>query len=63
MRNFLLALAVLAAPVAQAADVKMAVRTDASSIDPHYHVYTPNSAVFKHIFDTLVLSEFANKAK
>ena len=57
MRNFLLALAVLAAPVAQAADVKMAVRTDASSIDPHYHVYTPNSAVFKHIFDTLVLSD------
>ncbi len=40
----------------QAAEVKMAVRTDASSIDPHYHVYTPNSAVFKHIFDTLVLT-------
>ncbi len=39
---------------AHAVDVKMAVRTDASSIDPHYHVYTPNSAVFRHIFDTLV---------
>ena len=57
MRNLFLALAVLIAPVAQAADIKMAVRTDASSIDPHYHVYTPNSAVFRHIFDTLVLSD------
>jgi peptide/nickel transport system substrate-binding protein len=31
----------------------MAVRTDAESIDPHYHVYTPNSAVARHIFDGL----------
>ena len=38
----------------QAAEVKMAVRTDASSIDPHYHVYSPNTAVYRHIFDTLV---------
>ena len=31
----------------------MGVRTDASSIDPHYHVYSPNTAVYRHIFDTL----------
>lgn len=42
-----------AAPV-QAAEVKIAVRTDASSIDPHYHVYVPNRAVSRHIFDALV---------
>src|SRR4051812_32661979 len=57
MRRMLFAVAVLLAPATQAAEVKMAVRTDASSIDPHYHVYTPNSAVFRHIFDTLIISD------
>ncbi len=42
---------------AQAADLKVAVRTDASSIDPHFHVYVPNAAVMRHIFDPLVLSD------
>ena len=56
MHRFFLACAVLLPLATQAADVKMAVRTDASSIDPHYHVYTPNAAVFHHIFDTLVLT-------
>jgi peptide/nickel transport system substrate-binding protein len=54
--RFLLTWAALLPLAAHAAEVKMAVRTDASSIDPHYHVYTPNAAVFHHIFDTLVLS-------
>jgi hypothetical protein len=31
----------------------MAVRTDAESIDPHFHVYTPNPAVARPIFDGL----------
>ena len=53
-RWFLLGL-VLMPLTSQAAEVKMAVRTDASSIDPHYHVYSPNAAVFRHIFDTLIL--------
>ncbi len=42
---------------ATAGEVKMAVRTDASSIDPHYHVYSPNTAVYRHIFDTLTLPD------
>ena len=47
--------ALLMAPVAaQAADVRIAVRTDVSSIDPHFHVYAPNSAITHHIFETLV---------
>ena len=41
-RHLLLACAALFPLAAHAAEVKMAVRTDASSIDPHYHVYTPN---------------------
>lgn len=47
------AFAILLPLTAQAADVTMAVRTDAESIDPHFHVYTPNSAVARHIFDGL----------
>ncbi len=46
--------AVLAAPMAQATDLRIAVRTDVSSIDPHFHVYAPNSAITHHIFETLV---------
>ena len=59
MRRRTFALSLLAPVVARAADVTpdahvtMAVRTDAESIDPHYHVYTPNSAVARHIFDGL----------
>ncbi len=41
---------------ARAADVTIAVRTDADSIDPHFHVYVPNRAVARHIFDALVRS-------
>jgi len=59
--SFVLALTV---PFAvSAAEVKMAVRTDASSIDPHYHVYSPNTAVYRHIFDTLVLSDARGQPK
>jgi peptide/nickel transport system substrate-binding protein len=54
MRRCFLALALLLLPtIGQAADVTIAVRTDADSIDPHYHVYTPNTAVTRHIFDSL----------
>src|ERR1700754_4428094 len=63
MRHILFVLALLAASVAQAAEVKMAVRTDASSIDPHYHVYTPNTAVSRHIFDALVLPDARGQSK
>jgi peptide/nickel transport system substrate-binding protein len=53
MIRLLLALMMLTPFMARAADVTMAVRTDADSIDPHYHVYTPNTAVSRHIFDSL----------
>lgn len=42
------------ATLAEAADIRIAVRTDVSSIDPHFHVYAPNPAVSHHIFETLV---------
>ena len=52
-----LAAALIMAARANAADVTMGVRTDPNSIDPHYHVYTPNSAVARHIFDALVQTD------
>lgn len=42
---------------ASAADIRMAVRTDVSSMDPHYHVYVPNRAAARHIFDALVWAD------
>lgn len=60
MRKTLLgAAALLAASLAagaaqaQTAEVRIAVRTDVSSIDPHYHAYIPNRAISRHIFDSL----------
>jgi peptide/nickel transport system substrate-binding protein len=53
MIRLILSLFLLVPLMARAAEVTMAVRTDADSIDPHYHVYTPNSAVARHIFDAL----------
>ncbi len=44
----------LGAGPALAADLTMAVRTEPSSIDPHFHVYVPNGATAKHVFDALI---------
>ncbi len=51
------ACAIMLATSASAADIRIAVRTDASSIDPHFHVYVPNAAVSRHIFEPLVTSD------
>ena len=56
MRNTMLGAACLLAAAAlpvQAAEIRMAVRTDISSVDPHYHVYVPNRAASRQIFDAL----------
>jgi peptide/nickel transport system substrate-binding protein len=49
----LAAATLLAAAPAWSAEIRMAVRTDISSVDPHYHVYVPNRAASRHIFDSL----------
>ncbi|MET0605163.1 MAG: ABC transporter substrate-binding protein, partial [Beijerinckiaceae bacterium] len=38
-----------------AADLKLAVSSPISSVDPHYQNLVPNNAVASHIFDTLVM--------
>lgn len=57
IRNCLAAFAIALAGQAGATDVTIGVRTDPNSIDPHYHVYTPNSAVARHIFDALARTD------
>jgi len=58
MRLLALAAALCAWSVASvAADLRMAVRTDVSSVDPHYHVYVPNRIMMRHVFDTLVMAD------
>ena len=58
MPRFGLALALCGFSVAaMAADIRMAVRTDVSSVDPHYHVYVPNRTLMRHVFDTLVMAD------
>jgi len=50
--GFATALAV--APVAHAAELKIAVAADVTSIDPHFFNLFPNNNVAEHIFDKLV---------
>ncbi len=61
--GWLLAASLAVGPAAQAADAKFGIRTDVSSIDPHYHVYSPNSAVWRHIFNALVWTDPDTKQK
>lgn len=51
----LFASATLWSSVALAADLKLAVSSPISSVDPHYQNLVPNNAVAAHIFDTLVM--------
>lgn len=48
---------------ASAAELRIAVRTDVSSIDPHFHVYAPNSAISHHIFEALVSTDPRGRIK
>src|SRR4029077_12438193 len=52
---------VAAAPVAHAADLKIAVAADVTSIDPHFFNLFPNNNVAEHIFDKLVQMDADSK--
>jgi len=54
MRRLALAYAVLLAGAAQAQDVNIAVGGAFTSLDPHFHNLTPNSALTQHLFDRLL---------
>ena len=55
LKGALIAGAALIASAAAAADLKLAVSSPISSVDPHYQNLVPNNAVAAHIFDTLVM--------
>ena len=46
-----------------AADLSIALAADVTSIDPHYHNFTPNSNVAEHIFETLVTKDPRSRLK
>jgi len=54
-RRTLLAIATLLAPCTLAAqELRAGFALDPSSLDPHYHNFSPNNAVAQHFFDGLV---------
>src|SRR3546814_11529613 len=46
---------------AQAAEVKIGLSAEPSSLDPHYHNLGPNNQIAYTIFDTLVLQDATQK--
>jgi len=56
------ALLVLAFPSASAAkDLSVALGAAITSLDPHYHAYSPNTSMSKHVFDALIRSDAKQK--
>jgi len=52
-RLLLLALVLLAAPATHAADLRIALAADVTSLDPHFSNIAPNNAIAWHVFDAL----------
>ena len=59
MRLTLLAVAVLVALPASAQELRIAIQTETSSLDPHFALVGANQAIANHIFDPLVGSDNA----
>ena len=60
LRIALLAASFMAAS-ALAADLKIGLAADVSSLDPHYLNIAPNISLSSHLFDTLVLVDANGK--
>lgn len=50
----ILSMALLFAPACWGQEIRIGMSADPSAIDPHYHVYTPNEQIKKHVFEALV---------
>ena len=57
MKRFLAVLAALGAAAAHAQSITIGLGADVTSIDPHFHLLTPNASLGEHIFDTLILKD------
>ncbi len=51
----------MAAPASTAAELKVGLAADVSSLDPHYLNIAPNISLASHLFDTLVLVDAGGK--
>ncbi|MET0961876.1 MAG: ABC transporter substrate-binding protein, partial [Noviherbaspirillum sp.] len=58
---FAASLTAFAVPVAGAAELKIGLAADVSSLDPHYLNIAPNISLASHLFDTLVLVDAGGK--
>ncbi len=47
----------LAAAGASAQDLRIGIASQPSSMDPHYHLLTPNLQISRHIYDTLIAQD------
>ena len=56
-----LAALALAATPAAAQSLRIALSSEPTAVDPHYHVLAPNSALAAHLFDTLVDTDEAQR--
>ena len=54
--TLLLGASMLSAP-AMAQTLRIALASEPTAVDPHYHDLTPNNALAQHIFDSLVLQD------
>ncbi|MGX5733284.1 ABC transporter substrate-binding protein [Bosea thiooxidans] len=58
-----LAAACLSATAASAQTLRIALASEPTAVDPHYHDLTPNNALAQHIFDSLVSQDERQKLR
>jgi peptide/nickel transport system substrate-binding protein len=63
MKQLVVVLAGLAAAAAHAQSITIGLAADVTSIDPHFHLLTPNASVGEHVFDTLILKDESQRFK
>ena len=61
LRTLALAALIAAAPAAQAQTLRVAVGAQVTSIDPHYHNISPNTAFASIVFSALTATEGNSK--
>ena len=57
------AAACLSATAASAQTLRIALASEPTAVDPHYHDLTPNNALAQHIFDSLVSQDEMQKLR
>ncbi len=63
MKQVIAVLASLAAAAAHAQSITIGLAADVTSIDPHFHLLTPNQSLGEHVFDTLILKDESQRFK